>query len=868
MTVPSEDYRSGPYTGNGVTTTFKYDFRIVDENHVRVIHGALDGTTTELVLGTDYTVTGVGDQDGGDIVLTAPLPSGEKVTHLRNAPFVQETDLENQGAYYAETVERSLDLSVMRDQQLAELMSRAVLVSATTPDYDQDALLNDIAAVKTQRSLAEDAADAAEAARDDVNASLATIPGIIEQAQQDAVDALEVVANGYLASGQAAVDAAEDARDEAISALSSIQSVNVSTAAFASSSYHPTIAPDFIIAQGAMTIGDGGQSSYKRNGTTGGDLVITTDGGASVGYTAIGRDVAATTFGASPNKVTAVDTQMAAAISAAALLGVPLHIPSGTYKFTKAVDFSPLIDGEISLGSRVIFDFTTATNAVNFPNYACVYVGGAALVALQDLNLDVLKGDHMLRFFSAAHGIKPDDRFCIYSSVLWNGIRSAYTSGEWVRALDTFSTDVDLYAGTYSAYAKGAIDLYKHPNKSIRIRGGRLTINESIAVGFEGVAGFKADRIVDSDFSAIQPTNSLYAGIVLNQCIGIFGQGYKVCQRDTVNGNSYGVVFSNCQDCLLEGYFYGGRHAVALGGLTAVGAVPNRNVYTIGTHQNSYNAGAGIGAWNSHGNSEFCGAEGTFDGGITAGGDHMRFRGRIRTRATQRAWAIWIVENLGFDFDFEGMEIEGTGDPSDLWSVGVVDCCAQSTSGNTAYTTRGGRINLNNVKFKVPDARILFSMSNQGYTTAEKISLSLQGASWEKTGASSPLVVWTQKKSGSRVLDQLYLHGFNNGPNATYSLDSLPLVSGWRASGKVSLTTSTSVNNVSGSAVFPKVAPKAPVVTPTLPDAMVGGEACVTFQGSAVTNNVTLGLQTVNPAHNFGSAITVVVHYSAALDEC
>lgn len=561
------------------------------------------------------------------------------------------------------------------------------------------------------------------------------------------------------------------------------------------------------------------------------------------------------------------DATMAAAIATASALKAPLLIPAGIFIFTEEVNFSALIGGKIVLSGQVVFDFTNATSAPNFPDQAHVYVGGAPLYPLQDLTVDVIQGDSMLRFYSASHGVQVDDRFCIYSSVLWNGARPAYTSGEWLQALSVYGTDVTLHAGTYAAYAKGAIDLYKHPNKPITIEGGTLTIRESVANGFDGIAGFRADRIVDSDFSAIRPTNSLYAGLMLNQCIGIYGDGYKVCQRDVASGNAYGVVFSNCQDCLIEGVFEGGRHAIAIGGLTGVGAVVNRNIYTIGTHRNSSDAGPGIGAWNSHGNSEFCGASGTFDGGITAGGDHMRFRGRIRTWAVQRGWAIFVVENLGFNFDFESMEIVGTGDPSALWYTGVVDFCSQSSSGMNAYTTRGGRINLNNVKFECPNASILFSIGNNGYTTAEKVILTMEGASWRSSTVANPVVIATQKKAQTRCLDELYLHGFINDAGGGYSMDSDPLVAGWRSAGQLSLSTSTSVTYAVGTAIFTTRAPKAPHVISFFPEGVVGGVACDAFQGGSTTQGLTLGLKTSAGA-NFAAATSAIVKYLAALDEC
>ena len=134
MTVPSEINRSGPYNGNGVTTVFDYDFRIIESSHLHVIKANAAGVETTLALTTDYTVSGAGDAGGGSITVLVAPATGETITILRNMPFTQETDLENQGAYYAETVEDALDAAAMRDQQLAERMNRAVLLPASADD--------------------------------------------------------------------------------------------------------------------------------------------------------------------------------------------------------------------------------------------------------------------------------------------------------------------------------------------------------------------------------------------------------------------------------------------------------------------------------------------------------------------------------------------------------------------------------------------------------------------------------------------------------------------------------------------------------------------------------------------------------------
>ncbi len=144
MTVASETNRSGPYNGNGSTTVFAYGFRILDEDHISVVSQSAAGVETTLTIGTHYTVSGVGSPSGGNVtMLTAPV-TGSKLTIIRNLPFTQEVDLENQGAYFAETIEAALDASVMRDQQLEEKINRAVLVPVSSDGADLEGLAYDI----------------------------------------------------------------------------------------------------------------------------------------------------------------------------------------------------------------------------------------------------------------------------------------------------------------------------------------------------------------------------------------------------------------------------------------------------------------------------------------------------------------------------------------------------------------------------------------------------------------------------------------------------------------------------------------------------------------------------------------------------
>ena len=67
MTVNAETAKSGPYSGNGSTTVFAYAFKALDQAHL-VVTSTVTATGVETVqeLTTHYTVSGVGDDGGGN----------------------------------------------------------------------------------------------------------------------------------------------------------------------------------------------------------------------------------------------------------------------------------------------------------------------------------------------------------------------------------------------------------------------------------------------------------------------------------------------------------------------------------------------------------------------------------------------------------------------------------------------------------------------------------------------------------------------------------------------------------------------------------------------------------------------------------
>lgn len=140
MTVSTEvDHND--YTGNGVTTSFPYTFRIFHKSDLVVQVVDLNENITDLVLDTDYTVTGAGGYTGGNVVLSSPLANGYQISISRELPVTQETDLRNQGKFFAEVHEDAFDKLTMLIQQAVSLLRLSLRKPSFVANY-YDALGN------------------------------------------------------------------------------------------------------------------------------------------------------------------------------------------------------------------------------------------------------------------------------------------------------------------------------------------------------------------------------------------------------------------------------------------------------------------------------------------------------------------------------------------------------------------------------------------------------------------------------------------------------------------------------------------------------------------------------------------------------
>jgi hypothetical protein len=79
MTVAANDRLSGPYSGNGATVAFGYDFLIDANTELKVIKRSTDGDDVTQTLTSQYTVSGVGVDGGGNVTFVTAPAVGETV---------------------------------------------------------------------------------------------------------------------------------------------------------------------------------------------------------------------------------------------------------------------------------------------------------------------------------------------------------------------------------------------------------------------------------------------------------------------------------------------------------------------------------------------------------------------------------------------------------------------------------------------------------------------------------------------------------------------------------------------------------------------------------------------------------------------
>jgi len=163
--IPDNDPRRQQVNASGGQTVFNYNFILLDEGDLVVIQ---EGTT--LVLNTDYTVTGVGNESGGTFVLASGATAGDLVTYYGATAVGRASQYQVDGRFDAPPLERDLDRITVILQEQSRDIERTVKLNVEDPNTSLElpaasankALKWNSAGTQLQNSLYDP--DAAEAA--------------------------------------------------------------------------------------------------------------------------------------------------------------------------------------------------------------------------------------------------------------------------------------------------------------------------------------------------------------------------------------------------------------------------------------------------------------------------------------------------------------------------------------------------------------------------------------------------------------------------------------------------------------------------------------------------------------------------------
>lgn len=130
MTVSSTTTRVS-FSGDGSTTVFAYTFKIFDDDDITVILRSSTGTETVQTKTTNYSVSGVGNTNGGNVTMVTAPATGETLVLRRTSAQTQTTDYVANDPFPAATHEDALDKLTFLAQEQQEELDRAIKISRT-----------------------------------------------------------------------------------------------------------------------------------------------------------------------------------------------------------------------------------------------------------------------------------------------------------------------------------------------------------------------------------------------------------------------------------------------------------------------------------------------------------------------------------------------------------------------------------------------------------------------------------------------------------------------------------------------------------------------------------------------------------------
>lgn len=200
------------YIANGSTTVFPYRFLLTQASDLRV---TVNGKTVS----SGFSVSGEGNQSGGQVTFSTPPTNGTRIAILRNIPLRRDTEYQDNGDLLASTINADFDRLWMAVQGVDAATNLALSRSGQDVDY-YDAKGMPVKNLKDptdpQDAVTKNVLDSAVAAMgQQVNDAKMHLDVVNQSVLQNAVAAKQSEANAS-GSEQQAAQHAQDASDALI----------------------------------------------------------------------------------------------------------------------------------------------------------------------------------------------------------------------------------------------------------------------------------------------------------------------------------------------------------------------------------------------------------------------------------------------------------------------------------------------------------------------------------------------------------------------------------------------------------------------------------------------------------------------------
>ena len=219
MSLDTTDYVK-TYAGNGSTTVFPFAYLFYNTTDLKVTLITATGVQTLLTLDVDYSVSGAGSKDGGDVTLAVAPATGETLVIVREPSLTQDTTYRQADDFPAQAHERAMNKAYMVLQKVSGEMARTLrfgeeegeadalpavnarkgkmirfnastgAVEMVIPTVDEESLIAAVAQAEAAQTGAEAAQTGAEAAQTGAEAAQTGAEAFMIASRRDAISGL------------------------------------------------------------------------------------------------------------------------------------------------------------------------------------------------------------------------------------------------------------------------------------------------------------------------------------------------------------------------------------------------------------------------------------------------------------------------------------------------------------------------------------------------------------------------------------------------------------------------------------------------------------------------------------------------------